>query len=174
MLKRNPSCPGLQSNLEELGLLWEIHDRIHRLKLFNSSPVDHLLLPAGFLRELLWQRSQQPRRQRSSVWKALSVNTPWPTLQPKWAGGCMPRQSLQIIRGCSTDPSWEIFWSILFSSAETSHPHNPQSYSHIINSYFPVSPYPGTQLNPRPVPSFCPGHQLITRLWAKLCIILFI
>lgn len=31
-----------------------------------------------------------------------------------------------------------------------------------------------TQLNPRPVPSFCPGHWLITRLWAKLCLTLFI
>lgn len=32
----------------------------YRLKLFNSSLVDHLLLPAVFLRALLWQHSQQP------------------------------------------------------------------------------------------------------------------
>lgn len=87
----------------------------------------------------------------------------------------MPRQPLQTIRGCSTDPSWEKFWSILSSSVETSHPHKARSYSHIINSYFPVLPYTRhTQLNPRPVPSFCPGPWLVTCLWAKLCITLFI
>lgn len=31
-----------------------------------------------------------------------------------------------------------------------------------------------TQLSPRPVPSFCPGHWLITHLWATLCLSLFI
>lgn len=135
------------------------------LNFSTVSLADHLLLPAVFLRAFLWQHSQQPRRRRSSIRKALSVNTPGPTLQPKWAGGCMPRQSLQTIRGCSTDPSLEIFWSILSSSAETSHARKPQYYSHIINSYFPAPPYPGTHSS---VEGQCPPSALVTD-WSHTC-----
>lgn len=77
----------------------------------------------------------------------------------------MPRQSLQTVRDCSTDPSWEIFWSILSSSAETSHPHKPQSYSHSINSYFSVSIYPGTHSS---IQSQCPPSALVTD-WSHAC-----
>lgn len=62
-------------------------------------------------------------------------------------------------------PVGEIFGSILSSSAETTHPHKPQSYSHIINSYFPVSLYPGTHSS---IPGQCPPSALVTD-WSQAC-----
>lgn len=82
------------------------------LNFSTVSLADHLLLPAVFLRALLWQHSQQPRRWRSSIRKVLSSNKPGPTLQPKWAGGaCLgslcrpPEDALQTPVWKSFDPS---------------------------------------------------------------------
>lgn len=84
----------------------------YRLKLFNSSLVDHLLLPAVFLRVLLWQHSQQPRQQRSSFRKALSLNTPDQRCSQNEQGAACPgslcrpsEDTLQIPVGKYFDPS---------------------------------------------------------------------
>lgn len=84
------------------------------------------------------------RRQRSSVRKALRINTPDQLCSQNEQGDTCPGSLCRLSEDALQIPAGKSFWSILSSSAETFHPHKPQSCSRIINSYFPVSLYPGT------------------------------